>query len=141
MRDKMMENIRKTEEKETVTFYPSHLFKEMVVMMFVFVLVSFILALVFPAKLGDPADPTDSSFVPKPEWYFLAVFQLLKYFPGVFEAIAAVGVPVGSIILLMLLPFIDKSPERRPRKRPVAMALMAMILAGIAILTILGVVT
>ena len=141
MRDKMMENIRKTEEKETVTFYPSHLFKEMVVMMFVFVLVSFVLALVFPVKLGDPADPTDSSFVPKPEWYFLAVFQLLKYFPGVFEAIAAVGVPAGSIILLMLLPLIDKSPERRPRKRPVAMALMAMILAGIAILTILGVVT
>ena len=141
MRDKMMENIRKTEEKETVTFYPSHLFKEMVVMMFVFVLVSFVLALVFPVKLGDPADPTDSSFVPKPEWYFLAVFQLLKYFPGVFEAIAAVGVPAGSIILLMLLPLIDKSPERRPRKRPVAMALMAMILAGIAILTILGAVT
>lgn len=70
MRDKMMENVRKTEEKETVTFYPSHLFKEMVVMMFVFVLVSFVLALVFPVKLGDPADPTDSSFVPKPEWYF-----------------------------------------------------------------------
>lgn len=141
MRDKMMENVRKTEEKETVTFYPSHLFKEMVVMMFVFVLVSFVLALVFPVKLGDPADPTDSSFVPKPEWYFLAVFQLLKYFPGVFEAIAAVGVPAGSIILLMLLPLIDKSPERRPQKRPIGMALMILILAVITILTILGAVT
>ncbi|MBI5213545.1 MAG: hypothetical protein HY957_09300 [Nitrospirae bacterium] len=136
-----MENIKKTEEKEGTTFYPSHLFKEMVVMMFVFVLVSFILALVFPVKLGDPADPTDSSFVPKPEWYFLAIFQLLKYFPGVFEAIAAVGVPVGSIILLMLLPLIDKNPERRPRKRPIAMALMVIILAVTAILTLLGAVT
>lgn len=130
-----------TEEKETVTFYPSHLFKEMVAIMFVFVLLSFVLALAFPPKLGDPADPTDSSFVPKPEWYFLAVFQLLKYFPGVFEAIAAVGVPVGSIILLILLPFIDKNPERRPRKRPAAMVLMVMIVAVIVILTILGVVT
>ena len=141
MRDEIIVDIKKTEEKETVTFYPSHLFKEMIVMMFVFVLVSVVLALVFPVKLGDPADPTDSSFVPKSEWYFLFILQLLKYFPGVFEAIGAVGIPVGSIILLMLLPLIDKSPERRPRKRPVAMALMAMILAGIAILTILGAVT
>ncbi len=130
-----------TEEKKTVTFYPSHLFKEMVAIMFVFILLSFVLALVLPPKLGDPADPTDSSFVPVPEWYFLSVFQLLKYFPGVLEAIAAVVVPVGSIILLILLPFIDSNPERRPMKRPAAMALMVIIVVVIAILTILGAVT
>lgn len=133
--------IKKQGEHEPVTFYPSHLFKEMVVMMFVFVVVSFILASVFPVKLGDPADPTDSSFVPRPEWYFLAIFQLLKYFPGIYEAIGAVVIPVGSILFLMLLPFIDRNPERRPRKRPTAMALMVLIIAVIAILTILGAVT
>ena len=62
------------------TFYPSFLFKEIVVMMLIFILVSVILAVVFPVELGDPADPTDNLFVPKPEWYFMSLYQLLKYF-------------------------------------------------------------
>ena len=62
-------------------FYPSFLFKEIVTMMVIFILVAIILALVFPVELGDPADPTDNLFVPKPEWYFMSLYQLLKYFP------------------------------------------------------------
>ncbi|MDH3957580.1 MAG: hypothetical protein OET81_12870, partial [Desulfobacteraceae bacterium] len=63
-------------------FYPSFLFKEIVVMMLIFILATIILALIFPVGLGDPADPTDNLFVPKPEWYFMALYQLLKIFPG-----------------------------------------------------------
>ena len=120
-------------------FYPSFLFKEIVVMMLIFILVAIILALVFPVGLGDPADPTDNLFVPKPEWYFMSLYQLLKFFPGNFEFIATAVIPSGGIVILFLIPLLDKNPEKRPRKRPLAMILMSLAIAAIIALTIMGV--
>ncbi len=120
-------------------FYPSFLFKEIVTMMVIFILVAIILALVFPVELGDPADPTDNLYVPKPEWYFMALYQLLKYFPGKLEIIATAIIPAGGIIVLFILPFIDKNPENRPRKRPVAMAVMFFAVVVFVLLTIIGI--
>jgi quinol-cytochrome oxidoreductase complex cytochrome b subunit len=119
-------------------FYPSFLFKEIVTMMVIFILVAVILALVFPVGLDDPADPTDNLYVPKPEWYFMALYQLLKYFPGKLEIIATAIIPAGGIIVLLILPFIDKKPEKRPRKRPIAMAIMVFTVVAIISLTIIG---
>ena len=121
------------------TFYPSFLFKEIVVMMSVFILVAIILALVFPVGLGDPADPTDNLFIPKPEWYFMSLYQLLKYFPGKLEIIATAIIPSGGIVALLLLPFIDKNPEKRPTKRPIAMAIGLLAVAAFVVLTVIGV--
>lgn len=121
------------------TFYPSFLFKEIVVMMLIFILVAVILAVVFPVGLGDPADPTDNAFVPKPEWYFMSLYQLLKYFPGRLEVIATAVIPSGGIIALLLVPFIDRNPEIRPTKRPVAMGVMAMAVVSIVLLTWIGI--
>ena len=120
------------------TFYPSFLFKEIVVMMLIFILVSVFLAVVFPVELGDPADPTDNLFIPKPEWYFMSLYQLLKYFPGKLEIIATAIIPAGGIIALMLLPFIDKNTEQRPTKRPVAMVMMILTIVAIVALTLIG---
>jgi quinol-cytochrome oxidoreductase complex cytochrome b subunit len=120
-------------------FYPSFLFKEIVVMMLIFILVAIILALVFPVGLGDPADPTDNLFVPKPEWYFMSLYQLLKFFPGKLEFIATAVIPSGGIVILFLVPLLDKNPEKRPRKRPLAMILMLLAVAAIIALTIMGV--
>ncbi len=120
-------------------FYPSFLFKEIITMMVIFILVAIILALVFPVELGDPADPTDNLYVPKPEWYFMSLYQLLKYFPGKLEIIATAIIPAGGIIVLLILPFIDKNPENRPLKRPVAMAIMLFSVVAIILLTIIGV--
>ncbi len=120
-------------------FYPSFLFKEIVTMMVIFILVAIILALVFPVELGDPADPTDNLYVPKPEWYFMALYQLLKYFPGKLEIIATAIIPAGGIIVLLILPFIDKNPENRPSKRPVAMAVMLFAVVALVLLTIIGI--
>ncbi len=120
-------------------FYPSFLFKEIVTMMVIFILVAIILALVFPVELGDPADPTDNTYVPKPEWYFMALYQLLKYFPGKLEIIATAIIPAGGIIVLLILPFIDKNPENRPSKRPVAMAVMLFAVVALVLLTIIGI--
>ena len=131
----------KTEEIEhsDEIFYPSFLFKEIFVMMLIFILVAVILSLVFPVGLGDPADPTDNLFVPKPEWYFMSLYELLKFFPGKFEVIATAVIPAGGILVLFLLPFIDKRPEKRPRKRPLAMILMLLAVAAIIALTLIGI--
>ena len=120
-------------------FYPSFLFKEIFVMMLIFILVAIILSLVFPVGLGDPADPTDNLFVPKPEWYFMSLYELLKFFPGKFEVIATAVIPAGGIVVLFLVPFLDKNPEKRPRKRPIAMFLMFLALAAIIGLTLIGI--
>ncbi len=120
-------------------FYPSFLFKEIVVMMLIFILVAIILALVFPVGLGDPADPTDNLFVPKPEWYFMSLYELLKFFPGKFEVIATAVIPAGGILVLFLVPFLDNGPEKRPSKRPLAMILMSLVVAAILTLTLIGI--
>jgi ubiquinol-cytochrome c reductase cytochrome b subunit len=107
-------------------------------MMLIFILVAIILALVFPVGLGDPADPTDNLFVPKPEWYFMSLYQLLKFFPGKLEFIATAVIPSGGIVILFLVPLLDKNPEKRPRKRPIAMILMLLAVAAIIALTVMG---
>lgn len=119
-------------------FYPSFLFKEIITMVVIFVLVSIVLAVFFPVGLADPADPTDNLYVPKPEWYFMSLYQLLKYFPGRLEAVATVAVPAGCFAVLLLLPLIDTSSEKRPLKRPVAMAVMGFAVLAIVVLTIIG---
>jgi len=131
-------NTNGTEQSEEI-FYPSFLFKEIVVMMLIFILVAIILALVFPVGLGNPADPTDNLFVPKPEWYFMSLYQLLKFFPGKLEFFATAVIPSGGIVILFLVPFLDKNPEKRPSKRPIAMILMLLAVAAIIGLTIMGI--
>ncbi len=130
-------NANDLEHSEEI-FYPSFLFKEIVVMMLIFILVTIVLALVFPVGLGDPADPTDNLFVPKPEWYFMSLYELLKFFPGKLEVIATAIIPAGGILVLFLVPFLDKSPEKRPSKRPFAMVLMFLAVAAIIGLTLMG---
>jgi len=136
-----MDNHKNTEELEhsDEIFYPSFLFKEIFVMMLIFILVAIILSLVFPVGLGDPADPTDNLFVPKPEWYFMSLYELLKFFPGKLEVIATAIIPAGGIVVLFLVPFLDKSPEKRPSKRPLAMTLMFLAVTAIIALTLIGI--
>ncbi len=88
--------------------------------------------------LEAPADPTDASYIPRPEWYFLGLFQLLKYFPGEWEVVGAMVVPGLAAAFLALLPWIDRGPERDPRRRPIIMAAVAAGLAGVIVLTTLG---
>jgi ubiquinol-cytochrome c reductase cytochrome b subunit len=92
----------------------------------------------FPAPLDDIADPTDDSYVPRPEWYFLSLFQLLKYFPGPLEPIATVVIPGLVVGLLVALPFLDRRPDRHPMKRPLIMAGFSVLGVGIVSLTYLG---
>ena len=118
------------------TFFPTFLFKEAVVALAVFIVV-ILLAIFLPAEMGDPADPSDSSFIPKPEWYFLPLYQGLKFFPGKLEIIGLILQPL-SLVVLAAIPFIDRNPERRYAKRKLALTLLALVVTVTLVLGILG---
>lgn len=88
------------------------------------------------APLEFMADPTSTSYTPRPEWYFLSLFQLLNLVPGRWELIATQVVPGLVIGSLFLLPFVDRSEERRPWRRPIAMIIALIYILAIIILTL-----
>lgn len=88
------------------------------------------------APLEFPADPTSSNYVPRPEWYFLFIFEMLKYFPGPWEPVAAVFLPLLVVGGLIALPFLDTSDERRPWRKPLTTGIAIICLFLIVFLTI-----
>ena len=95
-------------------------------------------AVSFRVPLDAVADPSDATYVPRPEWYFLSLFQLLKYFPGKLEPVATVVIPGLVVGGLLALPFLDRRPDRHPLKRPLVVAAFALVGAGVVSLTYLG---
>ena len=79
------------------------------------------LALSIPLPLTDKANPSDTSFVPVPEWYFLFYYELLKYVHGPLEPLATWVLPLSVILIMLCWPFIDRNPVRNPIRRPVAL--------------------
>ena len=104
------------------------------------VLITIILmSLILGAELGPKADPTTTTYVPRPEWYFFFLFELLRVVkPAVLTPLATIGIPTVCLVLLIMLPFYDRSPERRPERRPIAMVAAAFTIAAMAYLTYLG---
>jgi ubiquinol-cytochrome c reductase cytochrome b subunit len=118
-------------------FYPYHALKDTIAVAFVFALL-LTLAIVVNAPLDAIADPTDATYVPRPEWYFMSLFELLKYFPGRLEPVATVVIPGIVVALLFLLPFLDRRRERAPSRRRLVMGSFAFVYIAITVLTILG---
>jgi ubiquinol-cytochrome c reductase cytochrome b subunit len=120
-------------------FYPWHAVKDTLVVAAVFALL-LTLAIGLPATLDEIANPADASYVPRPEWYFLGLFQLLKYFPGPLEPVATIVIPGLVAAFLLALPFLDRGAERHPlrgARLPLTTA-MAFIGVATAALTVLG---
>lgn len=90
------------------------------------------------APLEFPADPSSTDYNPRPEWYFLFLFQLLHYAPGFLEPILIVIVPLVVIGSMLILPFVDRSPERRPWRKPITTAIALFYLAVIVAFTVIG---
>src|ERR1700733_1320931 len=99
-----------------------------------------LLSLLFGAELGPKADPTTTTYVPRPDWYFFFLFEVLRVMRNVpkFTPMATIGVPTICMILLFLLPFYDRSAERRIERRPVALAAGIATIAAMAYLTYSG---
>jgi menaquinol-cytochrome c reductase cytochrome b/c subunit len=119
-------------------FFPYIVAKDAMMAVIVMVVIIF-LSLMFGAELGPKADPTTTTYVPRPEWYFFFLFEVLRVIkPPVFTPMATIGVPTICMILLFLLPFYDRSPERRIERRPVALAAGLATIVAIAYLTYEG---
>jgi ubiquinol-cytochrome c reductase cytochrome b subunit len=118
-------------------FYPYHALKDTLAIAVVFSGL-LLLATFRTPELSAVADPSDAAYVPRPEWYFLWLFQLLKYFPGRMEAAATMLIPGLMVGGLLLLPFLDRRPERRLLRRPAVGAAFVALAIGILSLTYLG---
>lgn len=139
--DKQTINARYEQAKEKgVRFFPDIIFKDLAVSFALFVLLVGLAAFI-GVETKPPADPTDTSYIPRPEWYFLFLFELLKFFPGAIEFVGTVILPVAAILVLFLLPFIDRRIQRHPLNRPVATGLMVFVLIAMVGLTIRAVIT
>jgi len=128
-------NEKKRERKGP--FWPDQVFKDGLVAS-VIILLLVALSVYAPPPFSGMADPLDASYIPKPEWNFLFFYQALKYFPGSLEVIATIGIPVGGTLILLLIPFVDRSPERRPLRRPLAMGGWFIVVAALIALTLAG---
>jgi menaquinol-cytochrome c reductase cytochrome b/c subunit len=119
-------------------FFPYAVAKDSV-MFLVVVLAIVVMSIVLGAELGPKADPTTTTYTPRPEWYFFFLFELLRVIkPPSLVPLATIGVPTICMILLFLLPFYDRSPERRPERRPIATTAGLFTIAAMAYLTYLG---
>lgn len=117
-------------------FWPDFLLKEWMVGA-VFLVGFLILTAVHPSPLEGQADPTNASYIPLPDWYFLFLYQLLKYefASGPYNIIGAMVIPAIAFGALFLAPFLDRGPERKPHKRPLPVAFMLLAFAAIIFLT------
>lgn len=124
---------------DPIPFFPWHVLKDTVLMATAFVALM-AAATLLPAHLDEIANPADSSYVPRPEWYFLSLFELLKYFPGPLEPVATLVIPGGIVLTLLALPFIDRGAERHPLRggRRVVTLGMLLLIGGITALTVAG---
>ena len=119
-------------------FFPYAVAKDSLMAVFV-LFVIILMAALFGAELGPKADPTTTTYTPRPEWYFFFLFELLRVVkPPELVFIATIGIPTLCLVLLLLLPFIDRNPERNPLRRPIAMTAGIATIAAMAYLTILG---
>jgi len=118
-------------------FWPDQVFKDMIACALLLVIL-IALVVFFPPDFTGPADPLDTTYLPKPEWNFLFLYEILKFFPGKLEVIGTVGVPTVGILALVLLPVLDRKSERAPRRRRLAMSLAGLVLVGLIGLTLAG---
>ncbi|MFI5360678.1 MAG: c-type cytochrome [Elusimicrobiota bacterium] len=120
------------------SFFPYTVFKDTLVAALIFAALA-ILAWKVGAGLEGLADPTDTTYNPRPEWYFLFLFQALKAFPGSLEPVAAVLLPGAAVTFLFLLPLIDRGPKRHPFDRPLLTGIGIVGLMGVTALTVAGI--
>ena len=145
MNDETKKKINERYERELnkgERFWPDSIFKDLVVSLGIFILL-IVLATFVGIPPSAKADPSDTSYIPRPEWYFLFLFKFLALYGqipilGKIEWIATVAIPGIAIGVLTLLPFIDKSPNRYYGKRVLPISIMAIMVTGIVLLTLLS---
>ena len=123
------------QEEKTIPFYPDHLLNEAKLALAILgvVIAVGVLALWFPVGQGDPADPLNTPAHAKPEWYFLFLYQILKYLPKTLGVI----LPIIGLMILIAWPFLDRREDTN-RARRVRVILSIVGVAAIIVLTLLS---
>lgn len=131
-------------DEKTVPFFPDHLLYEAKVALWfgIGLIIIGIIGLFYPIGLGDPADPMVTPVHTTPEWYFLWLFQFLKYIPPkvlrIEGRVLGAVFPVLLVGILALWPFLDKKPDKSKKQIRNRMVLAGIVMLIIIILTILG---
>ena len=121
-------------------FWPDSIYKDLLISLAIF-LVLIMLASFLGVPTEPKANPNDTAYIPRPDWYFLFLFQMLKYFPGKLEWVGTAVIPGIAILVLLLLPFLDRNQNRHYSKRKIALTVMGVVVTGIVGLTIIASVT
>jgi menaquinol-cytochrome c reductase cytochrome b/c subunit len=125
-------------KKKGKPFFPYAVLKDSAMALIV-VTVIMVMAIVLGAEQGPKVDPTTTTYVPRPEWYFFFLFELLRVLkPPWLTPMATIGIPTIAMVLLLLLPFYDRNPERRLERRPIAATAGILTIIAMAYLTFLG---
>jgi len=123
-------------------FWPDSIFKDLLVSLAIFILL--IMLATFVGVPGEPkADPSDSAYVPKPEWYFLFLFKFLAVYGqipllGKIEWLATAVIPGLVILLLFVLPLMDRNPYRYYSRRTMALSIMGVFVTSMVVLTVIS---
>ena len=145
MNDETKKKINERYERELnkgELFWPDSIFKDVIVSLGIFVLL--IMLATFIGVATDPkADPSDTAYIPRPEWYFLFIFKFLALYGqipvlGKIEWIATIAIPGIAVGVLTLLPFIEKSPNRYYGKRILPISIMAIMVVGSVLLSLMS---
>jgi ubiquinol-cytochrome c reductase cytochrome b subunit len=123
--------------KSVGRFYPDQVFMDTVVAFILFGVIA-LLAWLSPAPLLAQADPNNSTFVPSPAWYFDSLYGILNAAPASMELVATVVVPGVAVLLLLLLPWLDRNPSRRWNTRWLLFGITGFVMANIIYMSWFG---
>ena len=127
-------------KQEGVKFWPDIIYKDLLVSLGFFIILIGLATFVGVA-FEPKADPSDSTYVPRPEWYFLFLFEFLKFVPGKIEWVGTFVIPVIGILVLFALPFLDRNPLRHWKNRLTGISIMGVVVLGMVGLTVRSVIT
>ena len=127
-------------KQDGVKFWPDIIYKDLLVSFGLFILLVGLVTFV-GIHPEAKADPSDTSYIPRPEWYFLFLFEFLKFVPGKIEWVGTTLIPALAVLALLALPFLDKNHLRHWKNRLTGISIMGVVVLGMVGLTVRSVIT
>jgi ubiquinol-cytochrome c reductase cytochrome b subunit len=127
-------------KQDGVKFWPDIIYKDLLVSFGLFILLVGLVTFI-GIHPEAKADPSDTSYIPRPEWYFLFLFEFLKFVPGRIEWVGTTLIPALAVLALLALPFLDKNHLRHWKNRLTGISIMGVVVLGMVGLTIRSVIT
>ena len=116
-------------------FFPEQVMKDVIAVFTAFAIL-YMMALLVEVPLGRLADPTDLTYVPRPDWYFLFLFETLKFFKGSLEPVGSILLPNLAVLALLIAPFLDRGKLKKVTQRTTAIGVVALAAVSWGALTL-----